>query len=1117
MLGEKMYVRCPADNENMAEPRVFVCGQIVSVDEFKKTVEVKINDPFKNLVFFEDLPRGTVEYPTSVVDRCSLFIGSLVVYKSQVHKILSCQKQRDEYYYYYLQNQGDRSVNKVCEKNIIASFNNGQIDSSIQLKRYEFQNPCWFLGRAVVSKSMNVLDNSIYGFKELAGSKIYLMPHQVNSIMRCLQENPCRYMLADEVGMGKTVEAISVYKIFTLNESNTKSLIIVPEALKAQWTSELLLKFNIPIGISANNNSLIVKTIEELEQEELTQKWDFLIIDEVHRYIFNPNDYQIVHKLSQKARNVLILSATPVQQKKEEYLNLLRLLMPQKYDQFSSDRFEDLINKQGKIIQKTALILDDLGDFEDEIESALENMDSHESEECQELYEEIHDDLEEICEELDDKKLKELLDKISIDSSDLGVYDIKVIISYICGNYQIESNIIRNRRKILESDDEEEKLVASRDLLELTYNPDNDRNVYEYLSYEELSNWAIHGIEAGSLEIEKDIKPLLSSFFSSPWAFGKELDKYDLDEVKENVERWAENEQYNIDHIEDILNDPDSYSESFASRLVVVINALFDEFYDKKVVLFTNYIATFEAYKKALINSFPEEEISFFGANMPTDEIELNAYRFQNQKDCRIILCDYTGGEGRNFQCADYVLHIDLPWDASAIEQRIGRLDRLERDMSRPVVYSVVVHTEKTFEDALFNFFKEGLHIFNQSLSGMEIIMKDINDEIISAIKDDFKYGLFEKIPAIVELANKMRDEIRKEQNFDAAGFIYRPMYSELRRLIDYYTRNENELFSVTMSNWASLAGFRGSMKKTGEITYSASSFSPRSAINSQLIPPRWNDYLSTEQNRFLVSVQEAYDKKMARKTQDRSIRGTFSRKLAIENDYLHFFAPGDEVFDCIVDNAINSCKGCSSAFAVKCGRTWTGLIYTWSIEPNTVYLLDNGVSMYSMSPYRNYLLSDQVISPISIMNDDGLSDEEIIREYSAIINRGFVQSKTVHLGKRSREAGFLKDVFEGRNIDWFRNQFGGEKWRELISTSRKDSHDRALEIFKRKSNIKGAREEMERLLSARVANNDYYDLDDAGIEELKRTQEIIMEAIRHPKIRLESAAFIMMIGDKNE
>lgn len=55
------------------------------------------------------------------------------------------------------------------------------------------------------------------------------------------------------------------------------------------------------------------------------------------------------------------------------------------------------------------------------------------------------------------------------------------------------------------------------------------------------------------------------------------------------------------------------------------------------------------------------------------------------------------------------------------------------------------------------------------------------------------------------------------------------------------------------------------------------------------MIPPRWDEYLNTAQNQFLMNVQNAYDKSMARKTQDRAIRGTFSRKLAIENDYLHF------------------------------------------------------------------------------------------------------------------------------------------------------------------------------------------------------------------------------------
>ena len=113
------------------------------------------------------------------------------------------------------------------EAEAIAAFNNGQVDPCVQLKKCEFQNPAWYLGRAVVAKSMDILENSIYGFKELAGSKIYLMPHQVNTIMRCLQESPCRYMLADEVGMGKTIEAISVYKIYTMNKADIKSNSII--------------------------------------------------------------------------------------------------------------------------------------------------------------------------------------------------------------------------------------------------------------------------------------------------------------------------------------------------------------------------------------------------------------------------------------------------------------------------------------------------------------------------------------------------------------------------------------------------------------------------------------------------------------------------------------------------------------------------------------------------------------------------------------------------------------------------------------------------------------------------------------------------------------------------
>lgn len=682
MLSAGMYVRCPADKENMAEPRVFICGQITKVDEFKKTVVIKIHDPFDYLLFFEDLPKGTIELPQGNVDRCNFFMESTVVYDRERCKVLSFQKAKDGYYYYYIQNQNNKQVIKACEREIIASFNNGHIDPCTQLGRYEFQNPCWYLGRAVVSKSMNILENSIYGFKELAGSKIYLMPHQVNAIMRCLQESPCRYMLADEVGMGKTVEAISVYKIFSLNKSNAKALVVVPTTLKEQWKSELLLKFNIMEGYDANNNLLLVKSIDDISSEDLSKSWDFIIVDEVHKFLFSEGEYKKLHTLSENTKNLLLLSATPVQQKKEEYLDLLRLLLPQKYDKYSVDEFGELIGKQSRIIQKTALILDDLSDLEETIQDVeKDEEDPHESEDCIDLIEKIQSDLEEICEEIDDQKLTELLKKIVVDSDDMGVYAIKVVISYICGNYQIESNIIRNRRKILETNDLDDRMMASRDLVELTYDANTDRNVYEHLIYEDLAKWIMTGLEEGRLKVETDIKPLLSSFFSSSWAFEEHIKKCGFEEIDDKIENWIESEQYNIDHIVEILEDPDAYYECYASRLVVVLNALFDEYYDKKVVLFTNYEETFEAYKSALSKAFSEEEVSFFGANMSIEEVELNAYRFQSQEECRILLCDYTGGEGRNFQCADYIVHIDLPWDASAIEQRIGRLDRLEREI----------------------------------------------------------------------------------------------------------------------------------------------------------------------------------------------------------------------------------------------------------------------------------------------------------------------------------------------------------------------------------------------------------------------------------------------------
>lgn len=1115
MLRKGMYVRCPADYGHQADPRIFICCQVKEINDFEETVTVESYDPFRLSAFFTNLPVGILVYPIDSVKRCHACAGSDVILEGQSYEVLAVRSNGADLDEYYLRNRSTDEPIVRNESKLVISFVNGDIDPSQQLKEYEFQNPAWFVGRSIVSKSMSILDNSINYFKDLAGSRIRLLPHQVNTVLRCLQENPCRFLLADEVGMGKTVEALSILKIFLRNNSDTRSLVIVPAALKEQWRIELLLKFNAMVGRNENNNWISITTVDELASSKICDEpWDFIIIDEVHRYIGSRHHYELIHDLSMSSNNVLLLSATPVQQYKEEYLDLLRLLDPGKYNSYDLDQFSRFLDLQGRIIQRTALILDDLDDYKEEIASSVdEGINPHDSEECSELFGEIVDGLGEICTTIKDERLRDLLDEVTFDNDDCGTEKIRVVISYICSNYQLESNIIRNRRKLLEANDDGSRLLSRREMIEVTYDLDNEKNTYEALCYRLIMEWLDDHTD--DIDVDGLVKPLLGSFFSSPWAFCAFLERCGQEEMPigkdllSNAQQWASEENYALDSIVDILEDPFSHEPEYCTRIVSTLNTLYEDLYNKKVVLFTNYGETFSAYKSAIQKVFDPDEASFFSSDMPVDELELQAYNFQNDPKCRIMLCDYTGGEGRNFQCADYVLHIDLPWDANQIEQRIGRLDRLERDPDRPVVTSVVVHSTDSFEAALFDFFNRGLKVFTQSLSGMEIIMGDINREIKEAIREDCRFGLVDRIPAIIERIETMRDTVRKEQNYDAAGFLFKPLFVELKRLIDYYADNENMLFSNAITGWANLAGFVGHKEGNGIISYSAHSFSTASAVNSQLIPPKWDDYLESEQNRFVSGVQESYSIRKGMAPHDRAIRGTFMRDLALKSDYIHFFAPGDAVFDCIVNNAMNSYRGRSAAFSVRSLLRWVGLMFTWSLKPDEACLMDAGVSLYALAPYRGFVPSEQIIVPVSMHNPDSLDEAAVVREYQRILSLGYQKNSFKHLGRRGNPR---YETQSQSPIEQFKASYPKDRWKQFVERARDYACKKARATASRKVGITNAREEMERVLSAREATAVLYGGGSTELENLKREQGVVLRALSNPVMTLDSIAYVRMV-----
>lgn len=1113
MISEKMYVRISSDFEDSSNPRIFICGQVISIDNFTETAMIKIHDPFNNLQYFPDLKSGVIEEQLTKLNHCVLFDGTRVVYKRNECEIISHLAGKQDYFWYYLQNIKTKEVLCVPEINIVAAFNNGRISPLRQLANYEFQNPMWYLCRSLVSKTLNILDNSIAGFKDLAGCKIFLLPHQVNTIMRCFQEEKCRFMLADEVGMGKTIEALSIYKLFIKNKYQAKSLILVPDSLVEQWKIEMFLKFNILPGEDSSNNTLVLKTISQLSLSDMIREWDFVIIDEVHNYL-NSDQYEEIHSISRNAKNILMLSATPVQQREEEYLQLLRLLSPERYDDLSLNSFIDLLNKQKRIVQQTTNALEDLEDYYEELESVLDDGALPEdSEECRDIFEELVEEIEDLSEIIDDDHLGTLIQAINFDSDGYGVTEFKSVLSYISANFQIENSIIRNRRKLLEVDeDEDDKSLPVRKMIEISYGLDLDSNFYERQVYRLLISWLTEHKDILDDYVLSYVKPILGAFFSSVYTLKGTLMKLRINdgELNKAITKWYEEEKYILSNALEIIENPDDYHDYCNNRLIKVLDFLYEEIDTEKVVLFTDYSETFDKYKEALIKVFGEDIVCSFSKQQDSNENELNAYRFQNNTKAQFLLCDPSGGEGRNFQCADYIVHIDLPWDANTIEQRIGRLDRLERDPERIYVNSVVVHTNDSFENELFEFWNKGLKVFTQSLSGMEIIMKDINAEIIKAVEEDIEYQLANKIPEIIELSEKLSEEINTERNFDATAIIYRPMYIELTKLISYYSSNENSIFTQAMSTWAGMAGFKG--EKSGKIIrYSPKGFSYRSAIKSLLMPPRFEEYMISGQNQFITNVSNMYDSKIKRN--DRSIRGTFDRKKAIENDYLHFFAPGDAIFDCIVDNAMNTCKGQASSFAFKSQYDWKGFVFTFKVQPDVVSLLKENKSIYLLNSYRTYLCNELILIPVAIENPDDIEDEKIAREFNSFISKKFnFKYDSVSFGKRSHSAGFLSGTIVGKNIEWFRESYPEEKWKSLIHDAYNESVDKVKDEYKSKTNLKGAYEEMQRQLASRKANLGYYGIDDESISKMEEQNKLVMKILKNSKLVLDSACFVWMV-----
>ncbi len=253
--------------------------------------------------------------------------------------------------YFGLDEEGEFHQIDEMELNHHIQFNKPQD----RLFTGQFDPSAWFSLRFETWRRQQQHQQS--SVKGLQGARAALIPHQIYIAHQAANRIAPRIMLADEVGLGKTIEAGLILQHRLINGLSQRVLILVPEALMYQWLVEMLRRFNLRFSLldetrclaCENENPFAAEQLvlcsqqffadfPERQNQALDAGWDMVIVDEAHHLEWSEQapspDYLFVEQLAHSVDSLVLLTATPEQLGKESHFARLRLLDPDRFYDF---------------------------------------------------------------------------------------------------------------------------------------------------------------------------------------------------------------------------------------------------------------------------------------------------------------------------------------------------------------------------------------------------------------------------------------------------------------------------------------------------------------------------------------------------------------------------------------------------------------------------------------------------------------------------------------------------------------------------------------------------------------------------------------------------------------
>ena len=597
--------------------------------------------------------------------------------------------------------------------------------------------------------ALTVMDKTI----ALTSAKIDLLPHQVVLTHRVATTSPRRFLIADEVGLGKTIEIALILRELESRRELQRSLMIVPAGLVNNWHHELNEIFHLNFEVFGSEGDIsdrrsnafakhdhLIASVDTLKKSSRVRrlleapKWDVVVFDEAHHLsafrnggkIRRTENYKLAEALRSHTRDLLLLSATPHQGDHFRFWMLIQLLDPTLFrDPQEMVDFRYRLNAVVVRRSKADVSRPDgtplFSRRSVHTEAFLMN------DEERRFYENLREYLEDGFDLAKDQGRQ---------GRALG-FLMAIFQKIAASSFSAARRTLRRRLLMLTI---HEAYLHDRDL---------DIEARERL-YDEARSIIHKEFSLGDdLMGRNEVDRLLADL---KYRMAKKLDNLSLEHSSVYDSEQGANELEDVAMQMVSLQLPEERSrilqlislfparrETKVDKLLVGLGTLWRRNPDEKVVIFATYLGTVDLLAREIEAEYPGQGVVILrggdsGAKLAAER------RFRRLDGPKVLVATAAGREGLNLQFARVLFNFDLPWNPMDIEQRIGRIHRYGQE-STAQVYNLVL--SDTIEGRIFLMLDDKLTEIAQAIGKVDAagnVAEDLRSQVLGQLSERLNY-----------------------------------------------------------------------------------------------------------------------------------------------------------------------------------------------------------------------------------------------------------------------------------------------------------------------------------------------------------------------------------------